>query len=162
MNRLGQNFCGWHQGLFGALIFLCFGFITAQGAPEANGTNRPASIIKSVFEDPASKPGALRDPFFPKTKRPPYAEAVVVVRSPDKPVAKPADPYEGVDLKGISGPAGRKLALINNQTLAVGESANVKRSDGSTIEIQVVDIKDTSVVIKTKDAEPKEIRLKRF
>ena len=41
--------------------------------------------------------------------------------------------YGDLALKGISiGPAGR-MAMINNETLAVGESANIKLKDGHVV-----------------------------
>jgi protein disulfide-isomerase len=54
--------------------------------------------------------------------------------------------YDELALKGISiGPSG-KLAMINNETLAVGESASVKVKDGR-VEVVCKEIHDDSVVV---------------
>jgi protein disulfide-isomerase len=77
-----------------------------------------------------------------ETPEPPrHAPPVWVPPPPTAPIQ-----YGDLALKGISvGPSG-KLAMINNETLAVGESANVKVKDG---QVQVVckEIHDDSVVI---------------
>jgi protein disulfide-isomerase len=63
-------------------------------------------------------------------------------------------------LQGISGPAGRRLALINNETLGVGESASVKLRDRS-VKVRVVEIKEQSVMVKIDDAsEARELKLR--
>jgi hypothetical protein len=54
--------------------------------------------------------------------------------------------YGELALKGISvGPSGR-LAMINNETLGVGESASVKVKDGH-VDVVCKEIHDDSVVV---------------
>ena len=61
------------------------------------------------------------------------------------PIVAPVQ-YDDLALKGISvGPAG-KLAMINNETLAVGESAQVKIKDGR-VEVVCKEIRAESVVV---------------
>ena len=51
-----------------------------------------------------------------------------------------------LDLKGISGPVGRRLAIINNQTFAVGEEQEVTVNSGR-VRVVCKEIKDDSVVV---------------
>jgi thioredoxin-related protein len=62
--------------------------------------------------------------------------------------APPAPPqrYTELVLKSISGPKNRRFALLNNQTLAVGESARVKLED-SEVRVRCLEIRDRSVVV---------------
>jgi thiol-disulfide isomerase/thioredoxin len=72
----------------------------------------------------------------------------------------PAPKYKELTLKSISGAGTKKLALINNQTLAAGESAKVRLGAGE-IKLRCEEIRDKSVVV-TVDGKPerKELRLK--
>src|SRR5262245_29078105 len=113
MRKLQSQF--WNAGLirFIPVAACCFSFLCTVSAQ--TNTSSLSTAPKSVFEDPTSRPG-LTDPFFPKTRR-----FVPVVAAP-APVPAPAAPTTQVGelrLKGISGGAGNRLALINNQTLAV-------------------------------------------
>ena len=58
-------------------------------------------------------------------------------------------------LKGIVGAAGRKLALINNQTIGVGETAKVKIGR-TTVVVRCLEIGTDSVVILVGDAVEKQ------
>jgi hypothetical protein len=61
--------------------------------------------------------------------------------------AAPAPPrYGELTLKGISGSGARRMALINNETIMVGESARVKTMDTS-VDVAVKEIRDDSVTI---------------
>lgn len=62
--------------------------------------------------------------------------------------APPAPPqrYTELVLKSISGAKNRRFALVNNQTLAVGESARVKLED-SEVKVRCLEIRDRSVVV---------------
>jgi hypothetical protein len=50
-------------------------------------------------------------------------------------------------LKNLSGPKNRRLALINNQTFAPGESGLVRLGDGP-VKVRCLEIRETSVVIQ--------------
>ncbi len=67
--------------------------------------------------------------------------------------------YGAVALKGISGTKDRRLALINNQTLMVGETGDVKVGD-SFVVVSVKEIRDDSVLV-TVDDKPMELKLKK-
>ena len=73
--------------------------------------------------------------------------------------APPARPTE-LTLKAIVGAKTRRLALVNDQTLGVGEKGTVKLESGP-VEIVCKEIRDDSVLILVKgDATPKELKLK--
>jgi hypothetical protein len=95
----------------------------------------------SVFAVPLSlKEG--RDPFYPKSTR--VIESNTK-RPPRVVVAGPAI----LELKGISGTAARPLALINNQTFAVGDKQHVN-TDAGRVEVLCLDIEGTTVRIKAQ------------
>lgn len=58
----------------------------------------------------------------------------------------PPPKYAQLTLKSISGTGSRRLALINNQTLALGESGKVRLGD-SEVKVRVEEIRDKSVVV---------------
>ena len=65
--------------------------------------------------------------------------------------------YDDLALKGISiGPSGR-MAMINNETLAVGESASVKVKDGH-VQVVCKEIRDDSALV-TVDGQLVELRM---
>jgi len=71
----------------------------------------------------------------------------------------PADAHNIV-LKGISGTAAHRLAMINDQTLEKGETAKISVG-GQKVNITCLDIKDRSAVIRVGGtAKPMEISLK--
>jgi protein disulfide-isomerase len=69
----------------------------------------------------------------------------------------PPPKYKDLTLKSIN--TKRKLALINNQTLGVGESARVRVGDGE-VKVRCEEIRQNSVIV-TVDGKPerKELRL---
>ncbi len=73
----------------------------------------------------------------------------------------PAPKYKELTLKSISGTGAKKLALINNQTLASGESAKVRMGAGE-VKVRCEEIREGSVIV-TVDGKPerKELRLAR-
>lgn len=58
----------------------------------------------------------------------------------------PPPKYTALTLKSISGSGSKRLALINNQTLALGESGKVRLGDGE-VKVRVDEIRDKSVVV---------------
>ena len=58
----------------------------------------------------------------------------------------PPPKYAELTLKSISGSGAKKLALINNQTLALGESGRVRLGDGE-VKVRVDEIREKSVVV---------------
>ena len=79
-----------------------------------------AELPKSLFRIPVS-PQEGRDPFFPQsTLRKP-----VVIATTNAPTA-----IAELELKGISGGAGHRLAIINNRTFEPGEEGTVLSNVG--------------------------------
>ena len=62
--------------------------------------------------------------------------------------SKPVRIPETLMLKGIMGSGAKKLALINNQTFSTSETAKVKIGT-TNVSVQVVEIRDGSVLIRT-------------
>ncbi len=111
------------------------------GGPKPAGANAaPAEleIPKSIFITPTS-PQQGRDPFFPQSFR--MLRTVVVA-----PTNTPMIATE-LELKGISGPTERRLAIINTRTVAVGEEAEVISSQGK-VRILCREIRADSVVVQ--------------
>ncbi|MEO6183618.1 MAG: hypothetical protein ABIP71_11075 [Verrucomicrobiota bacterium] len=110
----------------------------------------PVEIVvkKSVFEDNA-KNG--KDPLFPKSAR----------RGKSSPSPSPViAPLVQLTLKGISGAANRRFALINNQPLAAGETAVVKIATG-LVNVHCWEVLENSVIISIEgQPEKKELRLR--
>lgn len=90
---------------------------------------------------------------------PGQAKELVVLQPDGTPLPDP--PYvQNIELKGISGPPTRRLALINDQTLAVGETAGVKVG-AQKVKVTCLEIRDRSVLVLLPGvAKPKEIALK--
>jgi len=62
-------------------------------------------------------------------------------------------------LKGITGPAEKRIALINNLTFAKGEEGEVKAGPGK-VKIRVLEIREKSVIVSIEGvAAPKELIL---
>jgi thioredoxin-related protein len=60
--------------------------------------------------------------------------------------AAPPVRYTNLVLKNISGPKNHRFALVNNQTLAVGDTARVKLGDRE-VRVHCMEIRDRSVVV---------------
>jgi hypothetical protein len=109
----------------------------ATAAPAAR-TATPEAVVRSVFTIP-SNPREGRDPFFPNSSRP-YANTQAVQQVPT------ADTTSLV-LKGVSGPTGSRLAIINNRTFAVGDEQDIVSSQGR-MRVRCLEIRTDSVVIE--------------
>lgn len=79
-----------------------------------------------------------KDPFFPNRVLVP----VVKASNP-----KTVDVSRLLQLKGFSGTANRRLAIVNNQTFEVGEEREVTTSGGK-IKIRCVEIRADSVLVE--------------
>jgi hypothetical protein len=123
--------------------------VCTTNAAETNRTATRAVFPKSVFvhNDPAGK-----DPFFPNRRH-----GTTMVIDTNKPI--PTVNTDALFLKGFTGTADRRIALINNQTFAKGEEGEVKLGSGK-VKIRVVEIKDKSVIIEIEgQSERKELVL---
>lgn len=150
------------QILFGWSVLSLVAFMNLRtSALAAPATNNVVMPTQALFDYPLGKPNH-RDPFFPQSIR--YKP---VEKTPAPGERGPiVDFYKDLILRGInSGPRGR-FALVNNQTLGTGESVKITKGTqnnqlSTPLYIQVLEIKDRSVVIKVEGApEAKELPLK--
>jgi len=99
----------------------------------------PPNAPKSSFVD---EPGLGRDPFFPESGR--RTPAVV---TPADPNANRPNVPDFLTLKGISISGGRKLAIINNYTVAEGEEFSLRYGTQVT-KVKCVEIKERIVTVQ--------------
>jgi hypothetical protein len=104
-------------------------------APAAAAAPQEPQQNKSVFVD---RPNFGRDPFFPNSSR----RGTIVQDT----VIEPAANFNNIVLKGISGTAEKRLAIINNKTIGVGEEADL-RIGGHLTKVKCVEVREKSVVI---------------
>jgi hypothetical protein len=130
--------------LFGALACAAMP-LSSRGAastpspqPAAKSEVKADVLPKSLFVIPRDKTEG-RDPFFPTSIRV-YNIPVPPVVTPTTTVAPVPVTYE-FKLKGFSGAADNRLAIINNQTLAVGDEAEVTTPTGR-VRVKLIEIKD--------------------
>ena len=123
---------GTTPGLFGAPQKAATPTVVTNTAP-----NTVEGVPQSEFDERAGK-----DPFFPNRALGP----VVKVPTP-KTGEKTVDASRFLQLTGLSGAVNRRLAIINNQTLEVGEEREVTTSGGK-IKIRCVEIRADSVLIE--------------
>jgi hypothetical protein len=111
-------------------------------APAASPTNAPPqdSLLPQSAFDITSSP--VKDPFFPRSTRT-QVISTPVTNAPTITVAS-------FVLKGLGGPPGHPLALINNRTIAVGEEAEVTTPAGK-VKIYCVEIKGNTVTIRAEN-----------
>ena len=143
-----------------AAVALCLAFCAARAAQTpAAAPAKPAAaslaptnaapaepeLPKSVFIEPAT-PRDGRDPFFPNSTR--HAKLPVIQTTNVPPVA-----IVELELKGISGPAGRRMAIINNRTFEAGEEGTVVASNVGRVRITCKEINADSVRVILNGAE---------
>lgn len=87
----------------------------------------------------------VKDPFFPNTLRAPIPQPVAHTT-----VAISASCFE---LKGLSGAPDQRLALINNRTLAAGESADINTPHCGKLTVHCIQIKEFSAIIRIGNQE---------
>src|SRR5476651_93322 len=95
-------------GLLAALALWAF-YSTAADQPDKAASHR------SVFVLPTN-PNDGRDPLFPDSLRP-YESAVVVVTNHTAEITS-------LIFKGVSGPPGHQLVVINNHTFGAGDEGD--------------------------------------
>lgn len=132
------------------VLTLALGVVVLGSAASASADAVSTNTIdiasrKSVFQDDL-KNG--RDPFFPRSAR----------RGPKITATEIAAPRAHLVLKGITGAANRRFALINNQTLSAGETASVRITDGQ-VQVHCLEIREDSVLV-TVEGNPEQTVLK--
>jgi hypothetical protein len=114
---------------------------TSKGSPAPAPTNAaPVELpVPLATFDLTNK--IVKDPFFPLTIRTPVPIAVTSSNQ----LAVSAACFV---LKALSGTSDQRLALINNRTVAVGESAEVTTAQCGKVKIVCLQIKESSVIIR--------------
>lgn len=107
---------------------------TNQVAVSTSATNAPAPVNTNDFRSIFDSTG--RDPFFPNSAR----------QAMESAAGGENQPAIVLVLKGFSGPAHRRFAIINDRTFAVGDESEV-RTSGGRIRIRCVEIRDTVAVV---------------
>ena len=128
---------------FPSLVFLNpQGKVVHRGGYQPGGARPFVQEMTKVLGVPAGPPQGL----VVQARTKPAAEPVKEL--PLYGGAPPALPqrYTELVLKSISGTKKRRFALINNQTLAVGESARVRLED-SEVKVRCLEIRDRSIVV---------------
>jgi len=95
------------------------------------------ALTNSVFID---NPQFGKDPFFPKSARAGRFATINVS------ITNAVEQFSGLSLKGISGVAGRRLAIINNRTFEVGEEMPLRVAN-QMLKVRCLEIRDKSVTI---------------
>jgi protein disulfide-isomerase len=67
--------------------------------------------------------------------------------------------FTNVVLKGISGPKGNRLAVINNETLGAGESAMLKLGNAQ-VKVKCIEVREDSVLVSLDGSAPREVRMR--
>jgi hypothetical protein len=143
--------------------FAVAGAATNQTAAVAGG-NSKTNGVAGTNAAPVELPVPLaefeltikptKDPFFPNSTRQP-----VPIISTN--TIQPYDPAN-FTLKGLSGTRAERLALVNNRTVAKGETSEVNTPAGK-IKIRCIEIKEYSVIIMVDgQTEPIEISLRKI
>lgn len=127
----------------GALLSDATANTISDGSPVA-----PAGAPRSKFVNEPGEDGFGKDPFFPKTGR---FTRKPQVEPPGPGVTPPPPSFDpGLVLKGVSIVGGRKLAIINYQTVAEGETFSI-RIEGRVVKGECLEIKENSTVLKVND-----------
>ena len=112
--------------------------------PVKTGANTPLDAVvppnapRSEFKNDI---GFGKDPFFPRSTRRPK----VVVQPRNEPITASVPGH--VALKGISVIKDKKLAIINDRTLAEGEEFTLKGNGQPDVKVKCVEIKEKSVIV---------------
>ena len=124
--------------------------VKAAAKPALSVTNHVAAEYVSVFEQLMPPKGT--DPFFPNShRRDPVPAAAAGA-------GKPPETSE-LALKGIVGPVGHRLAIINTAILETGEEETLRVPSGR-VRLRCVEIGEDYAVIKVEGViQPKRLEL---
>lgn len=140
---------------FALSLFASFGVGNALAADQKTSPAGAVTTVQMPVRGPSSVftiAGPIKDPFFPLSTR---TNFVPVTTNTVAPSFSPTT----LVLKGLSGVAGQRLALINNRNFAEGESDEVTTSAGKK-KVTVLKINEFSVLIRVDGIpEPFEISL---
>ena len=143
------------EGILSAL-FLALSILSVRAAqpPTIPHVDEIPSNQSTFIDDPKF----AKDPFFPKSERWKPKVVVAVTAIPDASFF--AQALNSVVLKGISGGRNKRLALINNRTVGIGETVEIKFNN-QLVRMRCIEIRDKSVLLGV-DGSPdtKEIHLR--
>jgi hypothetical protein len=108
----------------------------ASGAEPQKTAAAPVVPAHSTFVVPTNIHEG-RDPFFPESTRP-YEAAVAANKTVE---------ITTLAVKGISGPPGHRLVIINNHTFGVGDEGDVLTSSGR-VHIRCTEVRADGVTIE--------------
>lgn len=140
--------------LAGALASVSVAFAAPGNTIPDGSPLAPAGAPRSSFASDPTDSGFGKDPFYPKSTRLTRSK---VTKTEDDVPTPPVFPTE-LALRGVSSVGGKKLAIINYQTVAEQEEFSV-RIGGKQIKGQCLEIKEKSAVIKV-DGVTKEVPLR--
>ena len=143
-----------HQFVKCALV-LALGCWVARAENQTNAAAKFApALIKSEF---VADGKVGRDPFFPNSTR--GREVIPTIQTTNA-TPQPSPVLVQLALKGISGPIGQRLALINSSTVGIGEFADIRCPQGM-VKIRCLEIRDSSVLIAlVSTGETRELKLR--
>jgi hypothetical protein len=100
----------------------------------------------------AKKEEGIRDPFFPQSTRSWNSTGLDdPSRNPPSTVEERVERY--VTLRGITGQAGDKVALLNNQTFKAGDTVSLRLRDGQPpLNVTMQKVLDVSVEFTVEGA----------
>ena len=119
----------------------------AKTSAAAPAPTNDLTAYLSVFDDLPPQQG--KDPFYPTSHR----------REPAAPIAVAAQAHveSTLVLKGIVGSVGRRIAVINNETMQQGEEASIRTPAGH-VRVKCLEIGEDSVLVQV-DGEPQPKKL---
>jgi hypothetical protein len=148
----------------GLVLALCCG-LAGIGFSQSTAPATPAGLLQldvdpageflSVFDD---DPSHGKDPFFPNSdrikQRPIIPDPIPDPNKKDGQVL-----WDLFELKGISISSAKRLALINNYTLAEGETRKYKFPPDLYYNVTCISIKERSVIVRI-NGQTKELSLR--
>lgn len=140
--------------ILGAVALIAAGMLLNLAAPaKEEKETTPAvdeSQFVSIFVVP-QKPGEGWDPFFPQSERIPEHKG-------DNQEQEQILTMDDLLLKGISGTPEKRLALINNITLAAGETTSI-RAGKARLTVTCLEVGEVSALIEV-GGRTRELRLR--
>jgi thioredoxin-related protein len=128
---------------FPSLVFLnAQGKVVYRGGYSPGGARPFVQEVAKALGTPVEPAPALAVAARPRPAPAPVKELPLYGGAP----AAPPQHYTNLVLKSISGTKQRRFALLNNQTLAAGESARVKLEDAEVV-VRCLEIRDRSIVV---------------
>jgi thioredoxin-related protein len=118
----------------------------------------PQAFITSLSRFASHKSGGAPPPTARETKSSDFPPGPPPPLFNGAPTFPPPE-FNQLVLKSISGPKNNRLAMINNQTFGVGESATLTIG-GAPVKVKCLEIRENSVVVSVNGSEEKEVRMK--